>query len=100
MIKHAFQLQKLLDETIRIELELEGYSISSNEWQTLKELCHVFYKATKEISIKKEYEKLQIYYSKTDESIIYPIATILDLRIKLKYYKQQKWEEDYINKSF
>ncbi|CAB5387826.1 unnamed protein product [Rhizophagus irregularis] len=28
-----------LDETIRIEPELEGFSISSNEWQTLKELC-------------------------------------------------------------
>ncbi|CAB5357933.1 unnamed protein product [Rhizophagus irregularis] len=28
-----------LDETIRIEPELEGFSISLNEWQTLKELC-------------------------------------------------------------
>ncbi|CAB4377335.1 unnamed protein product [Rhizophagus irregularis] len=50
-------------------------------------------------AIKKGYEKLQIYYSKTDESIVYPIATILDPRIKLKYYKQQEWEEEYINKA-
>ncbi|CAB5351658.1 unnamed protein product [Rhizophagus irregularis] len=42
MIERALQLQKPLDETIRIEPELEGFSISSNEWQTLKELCRVF----------------------------------------------------------
>ncbi|CAB4391010.1 unnamed protein product [Rhizophagus irregularis] len=51
------------------------------------------------ICYKKGYEKLQIYHSKTDESIVYPIATILDPRIKLKYYKQQEWEEEYINKA-
>ncbi|CAB5201343.1 unnamed protein product [Rhizophagus irregularis] len=144
MIEHALQFQKPFDETIRIEPELKGFSISSNKWQTLKELCcvfAVFYKATEEMSkskfitlsssipiynvlldhlenlleknikdhycpipelrsaIKKEYKKLQIYYFKMDESIVYPIATILDPRIKLKYYKQQEWEEEYINEA-
>ncbi|CAB4378397.1 unnamed protein product [Rhizophagus irregularis] len=45
------------------------------------------------------YEKLKEYYARMDDSYIYPIATILDPRIKLKYYTQQKWEQEYIDAS-
>ncbi|CAB5204867.1 unnamed protein product [Rhizophagus irregularis] len=45
------------------------------------------------------YEKLKEYYARTNDSYIYPIAMILDPRIKLKYYTQQKWEQEYIDAS-
>lgn len=40
-------------------------------------------------------EKLLEYYNKTNES--YLIATILDPRLKLQYYKNNNWEEEIIN---
>ncbi|CAI2184205.1 19996_t:CDS:2, partial [Funneliformis geosporum] len=48
-------------------------------------------------AVKKGYEKLKKYYIKTDKSYVYPVATILDPRIKLKYYQTQEWEQEYIN---
>ncbi|CAB4401890.1 unnamed protein product [Rhizophagus irregularis] len=50
-------------------------------------------------AIRMGYEKLKEYYARMDDSYIYPIATILDPRIKLKYYTQQKWEQEYIDAS-
>jgi hypothetical protein len=40
-------------------------------------------------------EKLLKYYNKTNES--YLIATILDPRLKLQYYKNNNWEKEIIN---
>ncbi|GBC49849.2 zinc finger BED domain-containing protein RICESLEEPER 2-like [Rhizophagus irregularis DAOM 181602=DAOM 197198] len=141
MLKCALELQKPLHDTTMIERELEEFSISTEEWNQMKELCHVFeifHKATVEMSkaqyitlsssipvynilldhleklldnknkeyctiskirtaITKGYEKLKTYYAKTDESHVYPIATILDPRMKLKYYLQQEWEQEYID---
>ncbi|EXX51121.1 hypothetical protein RirG_264420 [Rhizophagus irregularis DAOM 197198w] len=43
-------------------------------------------------------EKLKKYYQYTD-GIIYTISTILDLRLKLTYYKDHNWKEEYITKA-
>ncbi|GBC28488.2 ribonuclease H-like protein [Rhizophagus irregularis DAOM 181602=DAOM 197198] len=48
-------------------------------------------------AITKGYEKLKLYYSKTDDSQLYTIATILDPRLKLNYYKKQQWEQKFID---
>ncbi|CAB4409482.1 unnamed protein product [Rhizophagus irregularis] len=40
-------------------------------------------------------KKLKKYYQYTD-GIIYTISTILDPRLKLTYYKDHNWEEEYI----
>ncbi|CAB5183769.1 unnamed protein product [Rhizophagus irregularis] len=139
---HTYEMiPKPLYDTTMIERELEEFSISTEEWNQMKELCRVFeifHKATVEMSkaqyitlsssipvynilldhleklldnknkeyctiseirtaITKGYEKLKTYYAKTDESHVYPIATILDPRMKLKYYLQQEWEQEYID---
>ena len=44
---------------------------------------------------KKCKEKLLEYYNKTNET--YLIATILDPRLKLQYYKENGWEDDAVN---
>ena len=70
------------------------------------------------VVVEKRYEKLKRYYIKTDKSYVYPIATskfyfflklkyiylylfnyysVLDPRIKLKYYQTQEWEQEYID---
>ena len=41
-------------------------------------------------------EKLLEYYNKTNDA--YLIATILDLRFKMVYYKDTEWEDKLINK--
>ncbi|CAB4424046.1 unnamed protein product [Rhizophagus irregularis] len=139
---HTYEMiPKPLHDTTMIERELEEFSISTEEWNQMKELCRVFeifHKATVKMSkeqyitlsssipvynilldhlekllddknkeyctiseirtaITKGYEKLKTYYAKTDESHVYPIATILDPRMKLKYYLQQEWEQEYID---
>ncbi|PKY59260.1 hypothetical protein RhiirA4_514776 [Rhizophagus irregularis] len=43
-------------------------------------------------------EKLKKYYQYTD-GIIYTISTILDPRLKLTYYKDHNWEEEYITEA-
>ncbi|CAB4403415.1 unnamed protein product [Rhizophagus irregularis] len=48
-------------------------------------------------AITKGYEKLKLYYSRTDDSHLYTIATILDPRLKLNYYKKQQWEQKFID---
>src|SRR6266511_650760 len=66
------------------------------------------------IAILKGYEKLKTYYSKTDDSHTYAIATsnyiylifffliyyvsiVIDPRFKLGYYQKQEWEQYYID---
>ncbi len=44
---------------------------------------------------KKSKVKLLEYYNKTGD--IYLIATILDSRLKLQYYKDQKWDNELIS---
>ena len=44
---------------------------------------------------KKSKVKLLEYYNKTGD--IYLIATILDPRLKLQYYKDQKWDNELIS---
>jgi len=44
---------------------------------------------------KKCKKKLLEYYNKTNDS--YLIATILDPRLKLEYYRDHEWEEELIN---
>ncbi|CAB4380024.1 unnamed protein product [Rhizophagus irregularis] len=53
MLKRALELQKPLHDTTMIERELEEFSISTEEWNQMKELCRVFeifHKATVEMS--------------------------------------------------
>ncbi|CAG8433224.1 536_t:CDS:2 [Ambispora gerdemannii] len=45
------------------------------------------------ITIKASLKKLEIYYTKTDDTIIYTIATILDSRLKLDYYIDNNWKQ-------
>ncbi|CAG8664577.1 1117_t:CDS:2, partial [Ambispora gerdemannii] len=45
------------------------------------------------IAIKAGLKKLEIYYTKTDDTIIYTIATILDPRLKLDYYIDNNWKQ-------
>ncbi|CAB5213516.1 unnamed protein product [Rhizophagus irregularis] len=143
MLKRALELQVPLDNIAAIDRELNDFSILSDEWKIIEELCRVlkiFQDATEYMSqskfitlsasipvynallehienlldeqntsycpilevrsaIRMGYEKLKEYYARTDDSYIYPIATILDPRIKLKYYTQQKWEQEYIDAS-
>ena len=42
-------------------------------------------------AIKKYYIKLKEYYNKTNKT--YTIATVLDPRFKMQYYKINNWEE-------
>ena len=44
---------------------------------------------------KKSKVKLLEYYNKTGDT--YLIATILNLRLKLQYYKDQKWDNELIS---
>src|SRR6266511_2626498 len=57
-------------------------------------------------AIQKGYEKLKSYYSKTDDSYAYTIATsnffiiyypVLDSRLKLNFYRKEKWEDEFID---
>jgi len=43
-------------------------------------------------------EKLCFYYEKTG-AIAYPVATILDPRLKMHYYKNNNWEEHWIKEA-
>ncbi|THU80506.1 hypothetical protein K435DRAFT_695561, partial [Dendrothele bispora CBS 962.96] len=40
---------------------------------------------------------LNKYYSKTDDSIMYKAAMIMHPRYKMKYFKDAKWEQSWIN---
>ncbi|CAG8796190.1 12516_t:CDS:2, partial [Dentiscutata erythropus] len=41
--------------------------------------------------------KLESYYSRTNNTAIYIIATVLDPRLKLGYYEENDWNRDFIN---
>ncbi|CAB4414418.1 unnamed protein product [Rhizophagus irregularis] len=141
MLQRAFELREPLEEITAIDRELEEFTIFTDEWEIIKELCRIFeifHKATEHMfksnfitlsssipvynvlldhleklldtndrnfcpnlevrnALRKGYEKLKVYYAKTDDSYVYPIATILDPRVKLKYYQQQDWEQEYID---
>ncbi|CAB4382045.1 unnamed protein product [Rhizophagus irregularis] len=122
MLQRAFELREPLEEITAIDHELEEFTIFTDEWEIIKELCRIFeifHKATEHMSksnfitlsssipvynvlldhleklldtndrnfcpnlevrnaLRKGYEKLKVYYTKTDDSYVYPIATILD----------------------
>jgi hypothetical protein len=42
-------------------------------------------------------EKFKEYYSKGSDAAVYPVATILDPRLKMEYYREHKWEPEWIN---
>ncbi|CAB4401720.1 unnamed protein product [Rhizophagus irregularis] len=50
-------------------------------------------------AIRKGYEKLRTYYTKTDDSDAYTIATILDPRLKLNFYIKEKWEPEFVDQA-
>ncbi|CAB5193526.1 unnamed protein product [Rhizophagus irregularis] len=64
--------------------------------ETSAEYCHI---EEIRLAINKGINKLSTYYSKTDESELYYISTILDPRCKLNYYKKNNWEQKYIDKA-
>ncbi|PKC54354.1 hypothetical protein RhiirA1_317887, partial [Rhizophagus irregularis] len=64
--------------------------------ETSAEYCHI---EEIRLAINKGINKLSTYYSKTDESELYYILTILDPRCKLNYYKKNNWEQKYIDKA-
>jgi len=43
-------------------------------------------------------QKLLTYYAKADAAV-YPIATIIDPRIKMAYYKREGWEEEWMREA-
>ncbi|PKY51592.1 hypothetical protein RhiirA4_300861, partial [Rhizophagus irregularis] len=47
------------------------------------------------IAAKNAMEKIQKYYHYTS-ALVYNISTVLDPRLKLQYYKDNDWEEEYI----
>ncbi|GBC19616.2 zinc finger BED domain-containing protein RICESLEEPER 2-like [Rhizophagus irregularis DAOM 181602=DAOM 197198] len=49
------------------------------------------------IATKAGIEKLERYYAKTDDTNMYTVATVLDPRLKLSYYEDHKWKQNFIN---
>ncbi|PKB96103.1 hypothetical protein RhiirA5_258208, partial [Rhizophagus irregularis] len=49
------------------------------------------------IATKAGIEKLERYYAKTDDTNMYTVATVLDPRLKLGYYEDHKWKQNFIN---
>src|SRR5271155_4049122 len=43
----------------------------------------------------KAWIKLTAYYSKTDDSNVYAIATAMDPRLKYRYWEENEWELEY-----
>ena len=50
-------------------------------------------------AMKLTYKKMDQYYSLTDSSHIYHIAMILHPGMKINYFCNQKWEEDWIEQA-
>src|SRR4030081_2776959 len=50
-------------------------------------------------ALEKGFEKFKEYYQKSEECYMYPVATILDPRLKLEYYKKQKRDKRWIAES-
>jgi len=61
----------------------------------LKEICEQDIDNNEFEAIIAAMEKIRKYYSLAEASVYY-IATILDPRLKLDYYKQHKWEKKWI----
>ncbi|GET04628.1 putative AC9 transposase [Rhizophagus clarus] len=120
MLEHALELKKPLHDTTMIEIfkifhrateemsksqsvtlssSIPVYNVLLDHLEKLLDKQHKEHCSIPEIrtAIAKGYKKLKTYYAKTDESCVYPVATILDLRMKLKYYQQQQWEQEYID---
>ncbi|GBB89254.1 hypothetical protein RclHR1_15940003 [Rhizophagus clarus] len=49
------------------------------------------------IAVKAGIEKLERYYAKIDNMTIYTVATVLDPRLKLGYYEDHKWKQNFIH---
>jgi hypothetical protein len=43
-------------------------------------------------------EKLRSYYAKADAAV-YPIATIIDPRVKMAYYVRERWEDEWVHEA-
>jgi hypothetical protein len=50
-------------------------------------------------ALEKGFEKFKEYYQKSEECYMYSVATILDPRLKLEYYKKHKWDKRWIAES-
>ncbi|CAB5205209.1 unnamed protein product [Rhizophagus irregularis] len=50
------------------------------------------------VALNKSIEKLKQYYASTG-ALIYTVATVMDPRFKLQYYKDNKWEDSYIQEA-
>ncbi|CAG8704200.1 1210_t:CDS:2, partial [Ambispora leptoticha] len=48
-------------------------------------------------AVKAGLKKLETYYTKTDNTTIYTIATVLDPRFKLDYYIDNNWKQNFIH---
>ena len=51
------------------------------------------------VAMKLASKKMDHYYSLTDSSLIYQIAMVLHPGIKLEYFHNQKWEEEWIDEA-
>ncbi|EXX56006.1 hypothetical protein RirG_220070 [Rhizophagus irregularis DAOM 197198w] len=47
-------------------------------------------------AVKVGINKLDTYYTKTDDTNMYTVATVLDPRLKLNYYEDNKWKHSFI----
>ncbi|GBC34340.2 zinc finger BED domain-containing protein RICESLEEPER 2-like [Rhizophagus irregularis DAOM 181602=DAOM 197198] len=98
-IFHKATVEMSKAQYITLSSSIPVYNILLDHLEKLLDNKNKEYCTISEIrtAITKGYEKLKTYYAKTDESHVYPIATILDPRMKLKYYLQQEWEQEYID---
>ncbi|RGB23844.1 hypothetical protein C1646_676807 [Rhizophagus diaphanus] len=119
ILQCTFKLWEPLEEITAIDRELEEFTIFTDEWEIIKELCcifEIFHKVIEHMfksnfitlsssipvynvlldhleklldtndrnfcpnlevrnALRKGYKKLKVYYAKTDDSYVYPIAT-------------------------
>ncbi len=78
------------DENEENQIDDENNSEEEEEEEEEEEWSQVIKNAAKKSKV-----KLLEYYNKTGN--IYLIATILDSRLKLQYYKDQKWDNELIS---
>ena len=79
-----------VEDVIGDENEEDQIDDENNSEEEEEEWSQVIKNAAKKSKV-----KLLEYYNKTGD--IYLIATILDPRLKLQYYKDQKWDNELIS---
>jgi hypothetical protein len=57
------------------------------------------YHSSLAMAMKLARKKMDRYYSLTDSSNVYRIAMILHLGMKLEYFRNQKWEEEWVEEA-